>query len=121
MKTKLHLIASQRFFSTIESAKTRIGMALKSLLLILAIANTGLACADITEFVGSVEAVDIEKGVVTFSAKQFNAVDYRFAYDVRIRLANGDIGAAANLREGNLVTAVVNPTQKQVSFIQVHE
>ena len=62
MKTKLHLIASQRFFSTIESAKTRIGMALKSLLLMLAIANTGLACADITEFVGSVEAVDIEKG-----------------------------------------------------------
>ena len=93
----------------------------KMMFLIGALSISAIAQAEKTEFVASIDAVDVKNNVVTFSAKQFTRVDYTLAFDLSIRLENGDIGAAANLREGNLVTAVVDTGSGFVHFMQVHK
>ena len=82
---------------------------------------SAVALATTDEFVATIDSVDKQAGIVTFSAKQFSSVDYKVSFDARIRLSNGDIGALANLRESNLVTAVVDKDTKVVYFIQVHK
>lgn len=95
--------------------------AMKKIVLSVLAFYSSMVLATTDEFVATIDAVNKQEGVVTFSAKQFSSVDYKVSLDARIRLSNGDIGALANLRESNLVTAVVDKDTKVVYFIQVHK
>ena len=68
------------------------------------------------EFVAEVIEVDIKTSEITLLYMHMRKVEFRLAYDVRIRLANGQKGAVANLRKGNQITAVGDP-DKQVLYV----
>lgn len=78
-----------------------------------------VAYADITEIVATIVKVDIEQSQVTLASKRFNEVPYRVAFDIRISLENGETAGVANLRKGNLVTAVVDSGSSVVHVIDV--
>ena len=71
------------------------------------------------EFVAHIVDIDIKSAQVTLLAKDIRNIDYHFAYDVRIRLANGQKGAVANLRKGNQVTAVGDSDKKVIYSLRV--
>ena len=71
------------------------------------------------EFVAEVIEVDIKTSEITLLYMHMRKVEFRLAYDVRIRLANGQKGAVANLRKGNKITAVGDPDKQVLYMIQV--
>jgi|TARA_B110000093_G_C12668497_1_gene285159 hypothetical protein len=71
------------------------------------------------EFVAEVIEVDIKTSEITLLYMHMRKVEFRLAYDVRIRLANGQKGAVANLRKGNQITAVGDPDKQVLYMIQV--
>jgi Cu/Ag efflux protein CusF len=92
---------------------------LSKLLMLVAMLYTSLVYAATDEFVAHIVDIDLESAEVTLLAKDINHVEYRLAYDVRIRLANGQKGAVANLRKGNQITAVGDPDTQVLYVIQV--
>jgi hypothetical protein len=91
-------------------------MMLSKILILIAMLYANMTHAATDEFVAHIVDVNLEAAEITLAAKDINNVEYRLAYDVRIRLANGQKGAVANLRKGNQITAVGDP-DKQVLYV----
>ena len=91
-------------------------MMLSKILILIAMLYANMTHAETDEFVAHIVDVNLEAAEITLAAKDINNVEYRLAYDVRIRLANGQKGAVANLRKGNQITAVGDP-DKQVLYV----
>lgn len=72
-----------------------------------------------SEFTAHVAAIDVENRKVTLNARSIRNEDYRLAFDVSVRLLNGDVGSIANIRVGNYVTAVANLNEKVIHAIHV--
>ena len=71
------------------------------------------------EFVAHIVDIDIKSAQVTLLAKDIRNIDYRLAYEIRIRLANGQKGAVANLRKGNQITAVGDSDKRVIYSLRV--
>lgn len=78
-----------------------------------------VAYADTAEIVATIVKVDIEQSQITLASKRFSEVPYKVAFDIRISLENGETAGVANLRKGNLVTAVVDSGSSVVHVIDV--
>jgi hypothetical protein len=94
-------------------------MMLSKVLILIAMLYANMMHAATDEFIAHIVDVNLEAAEVTLVAKEIDHVDYRLAYDVRIRLANGQKGAVANLRKGNQITAVGDPDKQVLYVIQV--
>jgi len=89
-------------------------------LAVLIIFYTSVLSAATNEFVAEIVNLDIETGEVTMLYMHMEEMDFRLAYDVHIRLANGEKGAVANLRKGNQITAAGDPDKKVIYAIRIH-
>lgn len=78
-----------------------------------------VANAETTEVVAKIVKVDIEQSQITLGSKRYNEMPYKAAFDIRISLENGETAGVANLRKGDLVTAVVDSGSSVVHVIDV--
>ena len=88
-------------------------------LVVVAMFYASVLNAATDEFVAHIVDIDIESAQVTLLAKDIRNIDYRLAYEIRIRLANGQKGAVANLRKGNQITAVGDSDKKVIYSLRV--
>ena len=88
-------------------------------LVVVAMSYASVLNAATDEFVAHIVDIDIESAQVTLLAKDIRNIDYRLAYEIRIRLANGQKGAVANLRKGNQITAVGDSDKKVIYSLRV--
>jgi len=73
----------------------------------------------ISEIPVTITSVDLAANSVTLEGLELAATEYRLAFDVIIKLFNGDAGTANNLRVGDSVTAVVDQAAGVVHKIYV--
>lgn len=99
--------------------KNIIKASLVKVFILSAILYVSVLSAATDEFVAHIVDLKIKSSEVTLLSKHIRNIDYRLAYDVRIRLANGEKGAVANLRKGNQITAVGDFDKKVIYDIKV--
>ena len=80
------------------------------------VANANAADAEIA---ATVESIDVASNTVVLRAIDIPGISYTFAYDVRIRLLNGDQGAVGNVREGDVITALVDKSENIIEALFV--
>ena len=88
-------------------------------LVVVAMFYASVINAATDEFVAEIIDLDIKTSEVTIIYMHMREMDFRLAYDVRIRIANGEKGAVANLRKGNQITAVGDPDKKIIYALKV--
>ena len=88
-------------------------------LVVVAMFYASVINAATEEFVAEIIDLDIKTSEVTIIYMHMREMDFRLAYDVRIRIANGEKGAVANLRKGNQITAVGDLDKKVIYALKV--
>ena len=88
-------------------------------LVVVAMLYASVSNAATDEFVAEIIDLDIKTSEVTIIYMHMREMDFRLAYDVRIRIANGEKGAVANLRKGNQITAVGDPDKKIIYALKI--
>lgn len=88
-------------------------------LVVVAMFYASVINAATDEFVAEIIDLDIKTSEVTIIYMHMREMDFRLAYDVHIRIANGEKGAVANLRKGNQITAVGDLDKKVIYALKV--
>ena len=88
-------------------------------LLLACIALVAPVSAAMTEIAATVESIDVKSNKVVLNAIDIPSVSYTFSFDVRIRLKNGDSGTVGNVREGDVITALVDDSDNIIEALFV--
>lgn len=86
---------------------------------ILFLPFVSVSAQSIDELPAQIVAIDIAAKKVTLAALGMQASDFTLAFDVKIKLFNGDLGTVGNLRVGDGVTAVIDRSGSLVKALYV--